>query len=223
MDAPPDPSVAAASLPDAAADAAARSAIRRHEERLARDPTSLVFAQLAELYRKAGRTEDAVTLCREGLARYPHYTTARLTLARALADAGQPETALDEVRAIIDLSPKDVQCHRFAAELLRKQGDIAGAVAHLETAVALDPGDRESRALLALLAPPPVGEEATGVARLLTDDTFVTIPFGTLCLEQGLVDEAAHVFTRLLRKDPHNAEARAGLEQTLRARSRRKG
>ena len=35
--------------------------------------------------------------------------------------------------------------------------------------------------------------------------------------------EAATVFTRLLRKDPGNSGARDGLEQTLRARSRRKG
>src|SRR5439155_1042082 len=63
-------------------------AIRRQEERLARDPASLAFAQLADLYRKAGRTRDAVALCRDGLARYPHYTTARLILAKALAAAG---------------------------------------------------------------------------------------------------------------------------------------
>ena len=36
-------------------------AIRRQEERLARDPGSLAFAQLADLYRKAGRTRDAIT------------------------------------------------------------------------------------------------------------------------------------------------------------------
>ena len=35
-------------------------AIRRHEERLTRDPDSLAFAQLADLYRKAGRTGEAV-------------------------------------------------------------------------------------------------------------------------------------------------------------------
>lgn len=48
-------------------DPAIAGAIRRHEERLAKDPTSLVFAQLADLYRKAGRTREAVTLRLEGL------------------------------------------------------------------------------------------------------------------------------------------------------------
>jgi Flp pilus assembly protein TadD len=59
--------------------------------------------------------------------------------------------------------------------------------------------------------------------RLLSDDTYVTLPFATLCLEQGLVEEAAQVFTRLLRRNPNDAEAKAGLEQVLRARLRRRG
>src|SRR4029450_3594485 len=50
-------------------------AIRRQEERLARDPASLAFAQLADLYRKAGRTRDAIALCRNGATPSPHYTT----------------------------------------------------------------------------------------------------------------------------------------------------
>jgi len=61
------------------------------------------------------------------------------------------------------------------------------------------------------------------VARLLTDDTFVTPAFGALCLDQGLADEATIVFTRLMRKDPDDVGARERLDTALRARSRRKG
>ncbi len=205
-------------------DPAIVNAIRRHEERLARDPGSLAFAQLADLYRKAGRTGEAISVCREGLRRYPHYTTARLILAKALLAEGQMDAALAELATILEVSPKDVQCHRLAADIHRRAGRIDAAVTHLETAVRLDPGDRESRGLLGLLrstATPPT--EGAGVGRVLRDDTFVTVSFGTLCLEQGLVEEAAQVFTRILRKDPNNADARERLEQVLRARMRRKG
>ena len=90
--------------------------------------------------------------------------------------------------------------------------------------MALDPGDRESRGLLGLLrAAPATAAEATGIGRLLRDDTFVTVAFGALCLEQGCVEEAAQVFTRMLRTDENNREAREGLEAAVRARSRRKG
>jgi tetratricopeptide (TPR) repeat protein len=199
-------------------------AIRRHEERLARDPESLTFAQLAELYRKAGRTGEAIALCREGLQRWPHYTTARLILVKALLAEGEHETARTELAGILQTSPKDVQCHRLAAEVHRRAGRLDEAVAHLEQAVSLDPGDRESSALLSLLRADALSPgEAAGLARVLGDDTFATLSFGTLCLEQGLADEAALVLTRVVRRSPDNAEARERLEAALRARSRRRG
>ena len=58
-------------------DPEASTAIRRYEERLSKDPTSLVFATLADLYRKTGRIIEAIALCREGLKQVPQYTTAR--------------------------------------------------------------------------------------------------------------------------------------------------
>ena len=204
-------------------DVVVTAAIRRQEERLARDPSSLAFAQLADLYRKAGRPADAIATCRAGLQRYPHYTTARLILAKTLLAENDPAAALAEIETILQVSPKDVQCHRLAAEAHRRLGRLDTAVGSLEAAVALDPGDRESRALLSLLKADAGAGEAAGVARLLADDTFVTVAFGTVCLEQGLADEAAVVFTRMLRQDPGNAEARERLEMALRARSRRKG
>jgi tetratricopeptide (TPR) repeat protein len=110
----------------------------------------------------------------------------------------------------------------LAAEVHRRAGRLDAAVRHLEAAVELDPGDRDSRTLLALLRAESPGE-GSGVTRLLRDDTFATVAFGALCLEQGLADEAAVVFTRVLRRDPDDPEARARLELALRARSRRRG
>jgi tetratricopeptide (TPR) repeat protein len=206
------------------ADDALLAAMRRHEERLARDPGSLAFAQLADLYRKAGRTAEAIALCREGLSRYPQYTTARLILAKCLLTDGRLDEAETEVSVMLQTSPKDVQCLRLAAEVERRRGSVDAAADHLEKVVKLDPADRDSRTLLALLrADPQAGAELAGLARVLRDDTFATLTFGAACLEQGCLDEAATVFTRLLRKDPNDSRAREGLEQTLRARSRRKG
>ena len=205
-------------------DPATNATIRRYEERLARDPASVVFAQLADLYRKAGRTREAAALCREGLQRYPHYVTARLILAKSLAADGALDDASVEVETILAANPNDVLAHRMAAELERQRGRVDAAARHLEAVVRLDHSDRESHALLALLRAAPSATDASGLARVLqADDTFVTPAFGAVCLEQGCVEEAALVFTRILRKDPNHSTARAGLEQAVRARSRRKG
>jgi tetratricopeptide (TPR) repeat protein len=206
----------------AAADEAWAATIRRYEERLSRDPGSLAFAPLADAYRKAGRTEDAIRLCREGLGRYPEYNTARLILAKALLDAGDAEAALAETRGLLAQMPADAQAQRLAADLYRRLGRLEESVAHLREAVALDPGDRESRVALEVLGGGLPG--ASSLARILADDTFVTMSFGTVCLEQGLLDEAAQVFLRLLQKDPGHARARQRLEEALRAKiQRRKG
>lgn len=199
------------------------AAIRRAEERVQREPASLAFAQLADLYRKAGRTREAITVCRDGLARVPHYATARLILAKSLLAEGDLDGAAGETDAIVAANPKDVPARRLAAEVERRRGRVDAAATHLEAVVAADGNDRESRALLGLLRAAPGADEASGLARVLRDDTFVTPSFGAVCLEQGATEEAAVVFTRLLRKDPNHTAARDGLDQALRARLRRKG
>src|SRR5881296_794169 len=156
-------------------DPAITGAIRRHEERLQRDPESLAFAQLAEL------------------------------------------------TSILGESPKEAQAHRLSAEIHRLRGDLDAAAHHLDAAARLDPTDRESRALLGLLRAAPHAGEISGLARVLADDTFVTTAFGALCLDQGLTEEALNIFIRILRKEPNNADARAGLEGALRARLKRRG
>jgi tetratricopeptide (TPR) repeat protein len=206
----------------AAEDPAARSAIRRYEERLAKDPGSLAFAPLADAYRKAGRSRDAIRLCREGLGRFPEYATARLILAKALLDEGDLEAALAEVQAMLDRNPTDAQAHRLAGDLERRRGRLEAAASHLRQAVALDPSDRESRVLLEVLEGSAKPASASTLDRLLADDTFATMSFATVCLEQGLVDEAAQICLRLLRKDPAHGEARRTLEEALRIKTQKK-
>jgi len=199
------------------------AAIKRAEERLAREPDSLVFAQLADLYRKAGRGEEAIAVCRNGLARYPHYTTARLILAKSLVAGGALDDAIAELDAVLAANPTDAPAHRLAADVERQRGRIDAAIAHLEQVARQDPADRDTRTMLALLSADPAASTATALMRVLRDDTFMTPSFGALCLAEGCADEAVVVFSGILRKDPEHPDARAGLSAALRARSRRKG
>jgi protein O-GlcNAc transferase len=203
---------------------ASTSAIRRYEERLAKDPGSLAFAHLADAHRKAGRAAEAIRLCREGLERFPEYATARLILAKALLDDGDPEAALAEARVILEGNAADAQAHRLAGEILRRAGRLPEALVHLRQAADLDPSDRESRMLVAVLDGGGKLAGGSPLARLLADDTFATVSFGTVCLEQGLADEAAQVFLRILRREPDHALAREKLEEALRVKTqKRKG
>jgi tetratricopeptide (TPR) repeat protein len=207
-----------------AEDPVAAAAIRRYEERLMRDPTSLAFAPLADAYRKVGRTREAINLCREGLARFQHYTTARLILAKAHLDDGNPDAALAELGVILEASPRDVQAHRMAAEIHRKAGRWEEARQYLERVVKLDAADRESRLLLEALGAEGRADAGSPLGRVLADDTFITASMGALCLQQGLSDDAALIFLRLSRKNPGDIQTRARLEEALRAKTqKRKG
>ena len=67
--------------------------------RFEKDPSSIAFAQLAEEYRRGGDLNQAVKICREGLARHPGYLSAQVTLGRALMDLEEYDDARKELEA----------------------------------------------------------------------------------------------------------------------------
>ena len=73
------------------------SRIEDLRRRVQKDPASIAFAQLAEECRRAGQFEEAVEVCRAGLAIHPGYLSARVTLGRALLELGQLDEAQHEL------------------------------------------------------------------------------------------------------------------------------
>ncbi|MFQ5828735.1 MAG: tetratricopeptide repeat protein [Candidatus Methylomirabilia bacterium] len=199
------------------------SAISRYQERLAKDPASLAFAPLAEAFRKAGRTREAIALCMDGLRRYPDYTTARVILAKAYLAEGNQEAALRELDTVVTQTPDDALSLRLLADLYARRGELKQAVAALERVVRLDPTDREAQSTLDLLTERGGRSESSPIFRLLGDGTFATATFASLCLEQGLHDEAATIFLGILKQDPGNGPAREGLAAALSTRTARRG
>jgi len=97
------------------------------ERRVKTDPASVVFAALAEEYRRLGRYEDAVAVCREGLERHPAYLSARVTLGRALIDAGAFDEARAELERVLDTAPENLAALRALSEIHHRKGEAAGA------------------------------------------------------------------------------------------------
>ncbi|HJR61245.1 MAG TPA: tetratricopeptide repeat protein [Vicinamibacterales bacterium] len=92
------------------------------------DPASIAFAALAEEYRRAGRFDDAIATCVTGLKRHPSYLSARVTLGRALMDAGRIDDARAELEVVLRAAPENLAALRSLAEIHRLTDDAAPAV-----------------------------------------------------------------------------------------------
>src|SRR3954447_12629683 len=80
------------------------------------DPSSRVFAPLAEAYRKAGLIKEAVEIAREGLRVHPHFVGGRVALARALFDQEKFEEVADELGKVVQDAPDNLVAQRLLGE-----------------------------------------------------------------------------------------------------------
>jgi tetratricopeptide (TPR) repeat protein len=129
----------------------AESRIDELRRRLERDPGSRLFAQLAEEHRKAGDHAEAIRVARAGLALHPVYPSARLTLGRALLDAGEPGAARDELAQTLREAPDNILASRFLGQALEALGDAGGALRQYAATLKMTPGDRQLEAQIAAL------------------------------------------------------------------------
>ena len=93
------------------------SRIEDLRRRLRKDPASIAFAQLAEELRQAKQYEEAVAVCRTGLALYPAYLSARVTLGRCLIALDQLDEAQRELDRVHDSAPENLAAVRALAEI----------------------------------------------------------------------------------------------------------
>src|SRR5665213_3540197 len=80
------------------------------------DPTSRVFAPLAEAYRKAGLLNEAIEIAREGLRLHPTFVGGRVALARALFDNHLYSQVIDELALVVRDVPDNLVAQRLLAE-----------------------------------------------------------------------------------------------------------
>jgi tetratricopeptide (TPR) repeat protein len=107
------------------------------------DPASIVFATLAEEYRRAGRFDEAVDTSRAGLRFHPTYVSARVTLGRSLMELGHHGQAERELRLVLKTSPDNLAARRALGDLYWRQSELVKALEEFQLAVSLAPADDE--------------------------------------------------------------------------------
>jgi tetratricopeptide (TPR) repeat protein len=124
---------------------------RRMEDlrrRVEADPTSIAFAALAEEYRRLGRFQDAVDVCRRGLERHPAYLSAKVTLGRSLLQLNRFDEALHELEEVLRIAPENLAALRARGELFQRRvegPDSRGAAATPSPAQPAGPSTQAER------------------------------------------------------------------------------
>jgi predicted regulator of Ras-like GTPase activity (Roadblock/LC7/MglB family) len=115
--------------------------IRSLTTRLAEEPTSLAFLELAEALRRRGQLEAACKVARGGLGRYPGLADAHDLMARILSDQGDLAGAFDAWADALRLDPMRTGALKGIAFLYFRAGDADAAIEHLQRAAEADPDD----------------------------------------------------------------------------------
>jgi predicted regulator of Ras-like GTPase activity (Roadblock/LC7/MglB family) len=109
--------------------------IRRLSDELARDPSSLVFLQLADALRRRGSVDHALKIALRGLERHPYLADAHDVLARIHADRGDLVGAADEWSMALRFDPTNVSARKGLGFLDFRRGDLERAEERLRDAV----------------------------------------------------------------------------------------
>lgn len=107
--------------------------VKALEKRLKKQPRSPLFARLASLYLEAGRAEEALRICKEGIKHHPFYPTGRLIKGKVLLAMNNTAEAHGEFAFVHDLLPNVESVAKLVSE-------TAGAAA-AESPVATPPAE----------------------------------------------------------------------------------
>lgn len=187
---------------------AAAGEIARLEALLGADPGAAAFPALAEANRRAGRTEEAERVAREGLRRRPDLVAGRVALALALLDQARVEEARAELERVLE----EVPDHPLALDALAQHAgggapdaldelgdaEIDGAFAEAETSLGelVDANELAARALRAADLDEPEGLLASDAA-----SPFATRTVADLLERQGHPADAEALRRRLAARD----------------------
>lgn len=162
--------------------------LRKYQE----DPSSRVFAPLAEAYRKAGLVDEAINIAQEGLRYHPQFVGGRVALARAYFDKKLYAEVIEELNPIIQDVPDNLVAQRLIAESCLILGRIAEALSAYKMLLYFAPQDPEAGKIVQELE---VQSYERGTLILRNDPQLAVLPSFSI---EGARDA--------IRKDPIRAQ-----------------
>jgi len=107
------------------------------------DPTSRIFAPLAEAYRKAGLLDEAIEIAQEGLRVHPNFIGGRVALARALFEKRQYDEVVEGLSSVVREVPDNLVAQKLVAESCLMLGRMSEALSAYKMLLYFNPADAE--------------------------------------------------------------------------------
>ena len=96
--------------------------------------------------------QEAIDVCKAGLAVHPTYLSARVTLGRALIELQQFDEALLELQHVLHSAPENLAAIRGLADVYHRRGDLREALEQYRAALAIARHDPDLEQAVADLA-----------------------------------------------------------------------
>lgn len=158
------------------------STFLRYHEIFRQNPSSVVFAPLAEMLIIHGCYEEAITVCKKGLDQNPQLVSGRIALAKGYVGVSNLRRAREEAETVLKIFPG----HPEALKIVERcEGRLRSKEGH-----SLEPSE-------------PSPEQAVHWNTVTMADIFAA---------QGNVAKAREIYMAILERDPDNFKARRGLE-----------
>jgi tetratricopeptide (TPR) repeat protein len=143
--------------------------IEQLEQRFAENAQGLVFAHLADAYRRAGEFAKAEGLLLHGLKTHATYTSAYNVLGRVYLDSERLADAHQQFSKVLELDPQNLIALRALGDLAARGGRVEDARSWYERMLHIDPRSDEAREGLSKLETQgepeePVAAEASAIA-----------------------------------------------------------
>jgi tetratricopeptide (TPR) repeat protein len=136
--------------------------IEQLEQRFAENAQGLVFAHLADAYRRAGEFAKAEGLLLHGLKTHPTYTSAYNVLGRVYLDSERFADSHVQFSKVLELDPQNLIALRALGDLAACGGRIDDARSWYERMLQIDPRSDEAQVGLRRLKGGDVEAAAAG-------------------------------------------------------------
>lgn len=177
--------------------------IARYQEILSREPSSLVFAALAEAYRKRKMLDPAIAVCRKGLNHHPEFVSGRVALARAYVDKGDEDRAMKELERVIQTAPDNRIAQGLLLSLYEEKGDWDNLEKTVHRILSVDPQNERARQCWRKVGVSSSAEATVSSGQGQAGE-IVTRTLAEIYASQGYHEKAFDIYRKLSAREPEN-------------------